>query len=152
MPYMEHPQIATPPDETPIWRYMDLPKFLLMLEQKSLYFSLLSEFEDKWEAVLDRELTRSIANQFTTASGQIIGSVPGIFSTCRHELLVSRFGRIRGNVGALHEFELWRGDQKHRWQSKKSTDGRKKRCVPRCSHITARRLIIGRSESMLGQP
>jgi hypothetical protein len=62
MPYMEHPQVATPPDETAIWRYMDLPKFLLMLEQKNLYFSLLSEFEDKWEAVLDRELTRGIAN------------------------------------------------------------------------------------------
>lgn len=73
MPYLEHPQIETPPDETVIWRYMDLPKFLLMLEQQSLYFALLSEFEDKWEAVLDRELTKGIAIQFTAASGQVIG-------------------------------------------------------------------------------
>jgi len=68
MPYVEHPQ-----DETVIWRYMDLPKFLLMLEQRSLYFALFSEFEDKWEAVLGRELTAGIANQFAAASGQVIG-------------------------------------------------------------------------------
>lgn len=73
MPYLVHPQIETPPDRTVIWRYMDLPKFLLMLEQGSLYFALLSEFEDKWEAVLDRELTAGIAKQFTAASGQVIG-------------------------------------------------------------------------------
>jgi len=70
---MEHPQIETPPDEIVIWRYIDLPKFLLMLEHKALYFALFSEFEDKWEAVLDRELTASIAGQFTAASGQVIG-------------------------------------------------------------------------------
>jgi hypothetical protein len=73
MPYLAHPQIETPPDETVIWRYMDLPKFLFMLEHGTLYFALLSEFEDKWEAVLDRELTAGIANQFTAASGQVIG-------------------------------------------------------------------------------
>jgi hypothetical protein len=73
MPYAEHLLIETPSDETVIWRYLDLPKFLLMLEQRSLYFALLSEFEDKWEAVLDRELTTGIANQFAAASGQVIG-------------------------------------------------------------------------------
>jgi hypothetical protein len=70
---MEHPQIDPLPDNTVIWRYMDLPKFLLMLERKALYFALFSEFEDKWEAVLDRELTAGIAGQFTAASGQVIG-------------------------------------------------------------------------------
>jgi hypothetical protein len=71
MPYMVHPQIESPADEIVIWRYMDLPKLLLMLEQRSLYFAVFSEFEDKWEAVLDRELTASIANQFTAASAQV---------------------------------------------------------------------------------
>jgi hypothetical protein len=33
--------------ETVIWRYMDLPKFLQMLEQGGLYFALLTEFSDK---------------------------------------------------------------------------------------------------------
>jgi hypothetical protein len=51
---------------------MDLPKFLLMLEQESLYFAVFSEFEDKWEAVIPRELTMGIANQFRAASGAVI--------------------------------------------------------------------------------
>ncbi len=74
MSYMLHPDVATPPDEIVIWRrvYMDLPKFLFMLEQKSLYFALLSEFEDKWEAVIDRQMTASIEQHFSAASGQVI--------------------------------------------------------------------------------
>ncbi|GEM_PF-2167895 len=51
---------------------MDLPKFLQMLEQGGLYFALLTEFSDKWEAVLGRELTHSIATHFGGASGDVI--------------------------------------------------------------------------------
>jgi hypothetical protein len=51
---------------------MDLPKFLLMLEQRGLYFSLLTEFPDKWEAVIGRELTQGISTQFMSASGDVI--------------------------------------------------------------------------------
>jgi hypothetical protein len=72
MPYLVHPQIESPADELVIWRYMDLPKLLLLLEQRGLYFALLSEFEDKWEAVLGRELTAGIASHFSSASGQVI--------------------------------------------------------------------------------
>ena len=43
MGYLLHPDIQTPPIETVIWRYMDLPKFLQMLEQGGLYFALLTE-------------------------------------------------------------------------------------------------------------
>jgi hypothetical protein len=78
MGYLLHPQFQTPSDETVIWRYMDLPKFLLpkfllMLEQGGLYFAVLSEFEDKWEAVLGRELTAATVTQFMAMSGQVIG-------------------------------------------------------------------------------
>lgn len=72
MGYVLHPDIQTPPMETVIWRYMDLPKFLQMLEQGGLYFATLSEFADKWEAVLGRELTQSIATHFGGASGSVI--------------------------------------------------------------------------------
>jgi hypothetical protein len=44
-----------------------------MLEERSLYFALLSEFEDKWEAVLGRELTSGIATNYQAASGDITG-------------------------------------------------------------------------------
>ena len=72
MGYLLHPDIQTPPIDTVIWRYMDLPKFLQMLEQGGLYFALLTEFSDKWEAVLGRELTHSIATHFGRASGDVI--------------------------------------------------------------------------------
>lgn len=38
-----------PPDDEPIWRYMDLSKFLYLVEEKKLYFSLSKDLEDKWE-------------------------------------------------------------------------------------------------------
>jgi hypothetical protein len=72
MGYLLHPDIKTPSTDTVIWRYMDLPKFLQMLEQGGLYFALLTEFSDKWEAVLGRELTHSIATHFGGASGDVI--------------------------------------------------------------------------------
>jgi hypothetical protein len=49
MPYHMNPEITTPSRDTAIWRYMDVLPFLTMLKQRSLYFALLKEFEDKWE-------------------------------------------------------------------------------------------------------
>ncbi|HEV2133389.1 MAG TPA: hypothetical protein VGR47_03930 [Terracidiphilus sp.] len=54
---------------------MDLPKFLMMLEQNGLYFSTLAELaalEDKWEAVIGRQMAASIASHFNTVSGNVI--------------------------------------------------------------------------------
>jgi hypothetical protein len=43
----------TPPDETKLWRYLDLFHFLGLLSQQSLYFANLVEFsDDKWEGAL----------------------------------------------------------------------------------------------------
>jgi hypothetical protein len=35
--------------ETGLWRYMDLARFLALIDRKELYFSRLHEFEDTWE-------------------------------------------------------------------------------------------------------
>jgi hypothetical protein len=34
---------------TNLWRYMDLGRFLALIDQKALYFARLHEFEDPWE-------------------------------------------------------------------------------------------------------
>jgi len=39
-----------------------MPKFLSMLEQKSLYFALVKELGDSWEAVVARGITEGLAN------------------------------------------------------------------------------------------
>ncbi len=47
--YCEHKYIKTPPKETTIWRYMDLWKFLDILDNKKLHLSRTDTFEDKLE-------------------------------------------------------------------------------------------------------
>lgn len=49
--YSEHPQIATPPDDTVIWRYMSIEKYISLLHTASLFMCRLDKFEDPWEGV-----------------------------------------------------------------------------------------------------
>ncbi|HEY0308138.1 MAG TPA: hypothetical protein VGB94_08255 [Acidobacteriaceae bacterium] len=72
MPYIENYLVPSPADDLVIWRYIDLPKLLIMLEQQNLYFALLEEFEDKWEAVISRDLSRGIQVSSGSASGTVI--------------------------------------------------------------------------------
>jgi hypothetical protein len=51
--YQAHHLLSTPPDDTKLWRYLDLSHFLWLLSRKSLYFANLGEFlDDKWEGTL----------------------------------------------------------------------------------------------------
>lgn len=73
MALSSHPDVQTPPDDATLWRYMDMPKFFALLEQRALYFALPSELEDKWEFVLGRDLTRNIASMTSpSASGSLL--------------------------------------------------------------------------------
>lgn len=73
MPYEVRSDAVLPSDETVIWRYMDLPKLLMLLEQKALYFALVKELGDSWEAVMARRVTESIAHVHgPAASGDIV--------------------------------------------------------------------------------
>lgn len=50
MPYIPHPLLAVPANENAkIWRYLSFPKFLSMLDMKSLYFTVGSKFIDIYE-------------------------------------------------------------------------------------------------------
>jgi len=47
MPYKEHPEFLPPDDpNSKIWRYMDLAKFLSILDTRSLYFTRLDQLAD----------------------------------------------------------------------------------------------------------
>lgn len=50
--YCEKPFLHTPPDDTKLWRYLDLSYFLWLLSRQSLYFADLIEFDDQWEGAL----------------------------------------------------------------------------------------------------
>ncbi|CAH0235070.1 hypothetical protein SRABI130_02844 [Pseudomonas sp. Bi130] len=47
--YSNHPDFTTPPDETVIWRYMSIEKYLALLHTASLFMCRLDKFEDPWE-------------------------------------------------------------------------------------------------------
>jgi hypothetical protein len=53
MPYEPHPHCSLPEsDEILMWRYMDLSRFLWVLEHASLFFCRLGRFEDTFEGAL----------------------------------------------------------------------------------------------------
>jgi hypothetical protein len=47
--YEAHDQIHTPPDNTIVWRYMNLEKLLALLCSRGLYLCRLDRFRDPWE-------------------------------------------------------------------------------------------------------
>lgn len=49
MPFEDHPLLTTPPEDTVLWRYMSLTRFMNLLEHKKLWFSRLDKFEDPLE-------------------------------------------------------------------------------------------------------
>jgi hypothetical protein len=52
MPYIpDHPVFTTPDDETVIWRYLNLPKFLDMLDRQALWFTQTESLPDPFEGV-----------------------------------------------------------------------------------------------------
>ena len=50
MAWTPNAKLSQPDDDATIWRYMDLPKFLSLIEQRALYFALPHQLEDTWEA------------------------------------------------------------------------------------------------------
>ena len=46
MAYKEHPDLVSPEEDATIWRYMDLSKFLYLLDTSKLYFSRLDHLSD----------------------------------------------------------------------------------------------------------
>ena len=49
MPYEAHSELITPPDETIIWRYLNIAKLLDLFERRVLWFARVDTFEDPLE-------------------------------------------------------------------------------------------------------
>jgi hypothetical protein len=90
MPVLHHSKLTTPDDRTVIWRYMDIAKFLDLLERRSLYFAPLVEFSDKWEGVIAAGMTNLITSSFNP------GATGGIVSGFR------AFGRVRVRINCWY--------------------------------------------------
>jgi hypothetical protein len=51
MPYASHESFVTPPPESQLWRYMDLAKFVALLETQSLFFASATQLGDPFEGL-----------------------------------------------------------------------------------------------------
>jgi hypothetical protein len=58
--YRAHSLLNTPPDDTKLWRYLDLSHFLSLLYGQALYFANVIEFEDKWEGALPARMEEAL--------------------------------------------------------------------------------------------
>lgn len=52
--YSDHPNLTPPPEDAVIWRYMDLAKFLALLERRALFFARMTALRDPFEGQLTR--------------------------------------------------------------------------------------------------
>jgi len=69
-----------------IWRYMELPQFLMLLEEQSIYFALKSELPDRWEFAIPHKMELSIASHFGSSAS---GSVMSLFSEYPKSIAIS---------------------------------------------------------------
>ena len=47
--YQSDPNLSVPPDDTPLWRYLDFARFMALLESASLWFARADTFSDQYE-------------------------------------------------------------------------------------------------------
>jgi len=98
MPLELHPNLVLPPDDIVLWRYMDLAKFLLLLEKKSLWFSRMDQFEDPLEGT------------FTDAELDHLRSLDSA-STMLPSLISERYVRGSLQMRATAYVNCWRSGQ-----------------------------------------
>ena len=78
MPYTSHRNLATPSDDTVLWRYSDFAKFMDLIERRKLWFSRADKFEDPLEGTFtDAETAYFRSPQFAAASPEFRGIADG---------------------------------------------------------------------------
>jgi hypothetical protein len=58
--FTEHPVFETPPEGTTLWRYMDVARYLALLERRALFFASLRSLPDRFEGSLTAELLEDL--------------------------------------------------------------------------------------------
>ncbi|MGC9948737.1 MAG: hypothetical protein ABSF64_20405 [Bryobacteraceae bacterium] len=71
--------------QTALWRYMDLARFLVLIDRKKLYFSRLPELEDAWEGAWSPSdpLFERDPKYMLIAASHLTSSLPLV--SCWHE-------------------------------------------------------------------
>ncbi|MDP8239772.1 MAG: hypothetical protein P9X24_11845 [Candidatus Hatepunaea meridiana] len=104
--YEQHKSFTEPADDVIIWRYLDLPKFIAMLQNNSLYFSRIDLLNDPMEGAIQRERLIQMANEAerngkSELSNMIHHNLKATYSTTNDYLLPSTYV----NCWSMAEFE-----------------------------------------------
>ncbi len=67
--YEEHAEFTTPPDLSQLWRYLDVGRFLGLLNTKALYFARIAQLDDPWEAAHSASLRNYITTHHLDKDG-----------------------------------------------------------------------------------
>lgn len=94
-----------PPDATRIWRYMDVGRFLALLENKALYFAGRQELEDPWEGEHPAALKEYFAEAYPPPqrSDALVEIIDSHIEKPVVQLLARKRTRICGDVEAIHK-------------------------------------------------
>lgn len=98
--YQSDPNLVVPPDDTPLWRYLDFARFLALLDSASLWFARADTFSDQYELAVPaadmaaaRQGAASILADNRTREGVV-------------RYLAATAGRAAGELVALPDSEL----------------------------------------------
>jgi hypothetical protein len=99
MRYEFHPDLTTPRKRTVLWRYMDLAKFVEMLESRTLWFVRIDQLEDPLEGThTDAELAGIRKDVQETRARALID----VFRLARNELYVNCW-----RPGSTESLAMW---------------------------------------------
>lgn len=65
--YSTHYKFESPADEnSSIWRYMSFSKFVALLQNNALYFTVANRFEDRWEGTLPARIKQIMSDEMVS--------------------------------------------------------------------------------------
>jgi hypothetical protein len=73
--YEKHPSFDLPSSDSKIWRYMDLSKFLSLLEEQCLFFARTDSFDDPYEYAVPHQSQTAWNNMWEEESNASLGSI-----------------------------------------------------------------------------
>lgn len=127
--FTEHPDLWAPDLDTVLWRYMDMPKFVSLLEYQSLWFAGLDTLEDPYEGLPPRglinEMWRSVEGQPESeqpklrervkhTSGVLASAREQVYANCWHASPVESaamwkiYSRVGDGIAVRTTFERFR--------------------------------------------
>lgn len=106
--YSIHPACHPPSsDDVVIWRYMNLPKFLDLLETESLYFSQVSKLGDAFEGSLSRPSIERFRERYENSNSATKGPKADIFAQEIYQLNQHFFYVSCWHMSAYESAAMW---------------------------------------------